>query len=234
MLVSAALLGLAGVAAASPLNVVPNYPPHKLSTGFRLAVNVTDKSRDFKPSIQGLYLNSIHVGAGLNQVGIGAKDISNIFYQNGTAAEYRFGASTTITDEATPLTPFGLSLYKDGSSKTLSTAAINGGAGTPGVAISQFPEPYLFLLPETYVICNESLAYYQGTHFLVVEQAATTVSEAGQIEKNIPEGCAPVRLLPECAKLEDLPEGSYASHEFALNSQCYEDVSSINWSLYGP
>ncbi|KAL7790891.1 hypothetical protein V8C37DRAFT_383547 [Trichoderma ceciliae] len=234
MLVSAAALGLAVVAGASPVAIVPSYPPPQLSTGIRLVVNVTDKSRDFKPSIHGLYVNSIHVGAGLNQVGVGASHVSNVFYQNGTAADHRFGSSTLITDEATPLSPFGFSLNKNPGSETVSTAEINGGAGTPGVAISQFPEGFRFLQPETFVVCNESLAYYQGTHFLVVEQAAATISATGQIEKNIPAGCAPVRLLPECAALEALPAGSYSSHEFAINSECYKNVSSINWSLYGP
>ncbi|KAH6611276.1 hypothetical protein Trco_001296 [Trichoderma cornu-damae] len=235
MLASAAVLGLAGVAAAaSPAAMVPNYPPHQLSTGFRLAVNVTDKARDFEPSVQGLYVNSIHVGAGLNRVGVGAEPISNVFYQNGTAADYRRGSSTLITDEATPLSPFGFSLSKRADSETLSTADIHGGAGTPGVAVSRLPDGFLHLNPETFVVCNESLAYYQGRHFLTVEQAAATTSPTGQVERNIPAGCAPVRLVPECAVLEDLPAGSYSSHEFALESECYADVASINWSLYGP
>ncbi|KAL7823952.1 hypothetical protein V8C26DRAFT_424973 [Trichoderma gracile] len=235
MLASAAVLALAGAAAASPVAIVPNYPPTMQSTGFRLVVNVTDKALDFTPSIQNLYINSIHVGAGLNQVGLGTKDNNpSIWYQNGTAADYRFGASTLITDQGTPLSPYGFSLVKDEGSATLSTARADGGLGTKGVAISQFPEGYRFLLPETYVVCNESLAYYQGTHFLVVEQAATTISASGQVEKNIPEGCAPVRLLPECATLESLPAGSYSSHEFAIDTDCYPDVASINWSLYGP
>jgi hypothetical protein len=234
MFFTAAVLGLAGVAAASPVAIVPNYPTHDLSAGFRLVVNVTDKSLDLKPSVQGLYVNSIHVGAGLNQAGVGAKSESNVFYQNGTATDYRFGAATLITDEGTPLSPYGFSLSKNAGSETLSSAAINGGAGTPGVAISQFPEGFLFLEPETFVICNTPLAYYQGTPFLTVEQAATTISSTGQVERNVPAGCAPVRLLPECATLETLPAGSFASHEFALQSECYADVATINWSLYGP
>ncbi|KAL7925548.1 hypothetical protein ACQKWADRAFT_310474 [Trichoderma austrokoningii] len=214
MFFSAAVLGLATAAVAAPANVVPNYPPHQQSTGFRLVVNVTDKALDLSPSVQGLYVNSIHVERHRRRVPL----------------RQRYH----ITDEATPLSPFGLSLSKNADSDTVSSAYINGGAGTPGVQISQFPEPFLFLEPETFVICNSPLQYYQGQKFLVVEQAATTIGSNGQVEKNIPEGCAPVRLLPECATLESLPAGSYASHEFALDSECYADVASINWSLYGP
>ncbi|KAL7945599.1 hypothetical protein V8C42DRAFT_323614 [Trichoderma barbatum] len=235
MFVSAAVLGLVGVAAASPLGIVPNYPPYQQSTGFRLVVNVTDKSLDYSPSIQGLYLSSIHVGAGLSQVGLGTKnDNPSIFYQNGTASDYHYGSSTLITDRATPLSPFGFSLTRDAGSETLSTANVNGGVGSKGVAISHFPEGFRFLQPETYVVCNVPLAYYQGQKFNVLKQAAITVSSSGQVEKNIPAGCVPVRLIPECAKLEDLPAGSFSSHEFAISSDCYADVASINWSQYGP
>ncbi|KAL7903380.1 hypothetical protein HDV63DRAFT_363875 [Trichoderma sp. SZMC 28014] len=234
MFFSAAVLGLATAAVAAPANIVPNYPPHQMSQGFRLVVNVTDKALDLSPSVQGLYVNSIHTGAGFNAAGVGAQDESNIFYQNGTATEVRYNSATLITDEATPLSPFGFSLSKNAGSETLSSANINGGAGTPGVQLSQFPEGFLFLEPETFVICNTPLEYYQGTKFLTVNQAASTISSSGQVEKNIPEGCAPVRLLPECATLEALPAGSYASHEYAVQSECYADVASINWSLYGP
>ncbi|KAL6807229.1 hypothetical protein GGI42DRAFT_351841 [Trichoderma sp. SZMC 28013] len=232
---TAALIGLVGAAAASPLNIVPNYPPVKQSTGFRLYVNVTDKALDFSPSIQGLYVNSIHVGAGLNEAGVGSKsDNPSIFYQNGTASDVRFNGATTITDQGTPLSPYGISLALDAGSETVSSVNINGGLGTKAVQISQFPEGFRYLGPETFVICNEPLAYYQGTKFNVIKQAATTISSTGQIEKNIPAGCAPVRLIPECATLEELPAGSYSSHEFAVNSDCYADVASINWSQYGP
>ncbi|PTB69615.1 hypothetical protein BBK36DRAFT_1187809 [Trichoderma citrinoviride] len=237
MFAPAAILALAGAAAASPLAIVPSYPPTQQSTGFRLVVNVTDKALDFKPSIQNLYINTIHVGAGLNQVGLGSKDNNpSTWYLNGTLADSRFGDVdvTLITDQGTPLSPYGFSLVKDAGSSTLSTARADGGRGTTGISLSHFPEGYRYLEPETFVVCNESLAYYQGTHFLVLEQAATTISSTGQIEKNIPAGCAPVRLLPECATLEDLPAGSYSSHEFAIKSDCYPDVAAINWSQYGP
>ncbi|KAL7937117.1 hypothetical protein V8C35DRAFT_294782 [Trichoderma chlorosporum] len=235
MLVSAAILALVGAAAASPIDIVPNYPAVKQSTGFRLVVNVTDKALDLSPSVQGMYVNSIHVGAGFNQVGLGSGSANgNIFYQNGTAAEYRFGGSTIINDEGSPLSPYGFQLNKDTGSDTISTAYINGGPGTAGVAISQFPEGFRFLQSDTFVVCNEPLAYYQGTKFNIIKHADTTVSSTGQVEKNLPAGCAPVRLIPECATLNDVPAGSYSSHEFAINSDCYANVASINWSQYGP
>lgn len=44
-----------------------------------------------------------------------------------------------------------------------------------------------------------------------------------------PDGCLAVRLVPECAKLNVLPSGSYASHSFAIRDRCYGDVKAIDW-----
>jgi len=174
-------------------------------------------------------------GAGLALVGnIPTTDNARVFYQNGTAEERRFGRSNVLTDGGTPPFPQGLKLVKDAGSDTLSTANLNAGLGTPGVGIAGFPNPYAFLYPETWAACNESLPYYQGRYFIIFKQAATTVDKDGKIHDNVPEGCAPVRLLPECTPLNDLPAGSSSSHEFAIEDRCYKDVKSIKWSEYGP
>ncbi|PNY23894.1 Uncharacterized protein TCAP_06164 [Tolypocladium capitatum] len=232
------LVGLAGLAAASPvpdLPVVPRYPGTALSKGFHLVINVTDDCKDLHPSIQNTYVTSIHTGAGLALVGNSPQpQYARIFYQNGTAEEKRFGAVTTISDSGTPPFPSGLKLVKDPASETVSTAHLDAGLGSEGVGIAAFPEPYAFLTPETYAACNESLPYYQGRYFVIIKQVKLTVGENGRVNRNIPEGCAPVRLLPECTHLNDLPKGSYSSHEFAIEDRCYKDVKSIKWGGYGP
>jgi hypothetical protein len=238
-MVSAAFtLGLAGLAAASPLamrDVVPNYPPKEISKGFNLVVNATDPSAELSPLIQNTFIASIHTGAGQALVGIIA-DItrSRIFYVNGTAEEIRYGQSNVISDGGTPPTPQGLQLAPVEGSSTLSTATMNFGPGSPGVGLSRFPEPYVFLTPETFVACNTSLPYYQGQYFITIQQAKTTVGSDGQINKNIPKGCAPIRLIPQCAQLADLPPDAYSSHEFAADSSCYPNVAGLNWKEYGP
>lgn len=238
MIASTLALGLVGLAAASPIadrQVYPHYPDTSQSKGFHLVVNVTDPCKDFNPPIQNTYIASIHTGAGLALVGNSADEqYARIFYQNGTAQEKRFGGETTISDSGTPPFPAGFKLVRDQGSETVSTAHLDAGLGTKGVGITAFPEPYAFLSPETYAACNESLPYYQGRYFIIIKQAQTTVDENGGIHRNIPEGCAPVRLLPECTPLNDLPDGSYSSHEFAIEDRCYEDVKSIKWSEYGP
>lgn len=238
MLVSAAALSLIGLAAASPLGerqVIPNYPPKSTSKGFHLVVNVTDPSKDFHPPIQNTYVTSIHVGAGLALVGQNAgTEYGRIFYQNGTVAEKRYSQSNVLSDSGTPPFPSGLKLTKDPNSETVSTAHLDGGSGDAGIGITRFPEPYAFLYPETWVACNETLQYYQNQYFIILKQAQTTVGEDGSINRNIPEGCAPVRLVPECTELNSLPAGSISSHEYALDSECYPDVKSLDWTKYGP
>lgn len=230
--------GLLGLAAASPIltrDVVPNYPSKDTSKGFNLVVNLTDPSADFSPSIKNAFIASIHTGAGQALVGI-TSDVtrSRIFYQNGTVEENRYGQSNVLSDGGTPPTPQGFQLTKDDGSETLSTATMNFGPGTPGIALSRFPEPYSFLIPETFVACNTSLAYYGGQYFITIKQAQTTVSEDGEIQRNIPEGCAAIRLVPQCATLNELPPDAYASHEFALDSFCYNNVAALDWKQYGP
>lgn len=228
-------LSLIGLASAGPIarQVVPNYPQASSSKGFNLVVNVTDLSADFSPSIQNTYINSIHTGAGLNLVGVGSADEARLFYQNGTAEESQYGFSTIITDGGSPLTPAGLALAQKGNSETTTDATLNFGPGSP-LSITSFPEPYKFVGPDTFAACSSSLEYYGGKKFITILHAETTVDDAGQIHYNIPKGCAPVRLIPECATLNTVPAGSYSSHEFALDSECYSDVSALNWSEYGP
>jgi hypothetical protein len=236
MVSSALSLGLmAALTAASPLasrQVVPNYPPTSTSQGFHLVVNVTDPSADFDPPINNQYVTSIHVGPPLNLVGV-SPTAGRIFYQNGTAEEVRYGQSTVISDGATPPSPFGLSLAPDEGSDVVSTARLDAGPGTTGIVLSRFPEPYVFLLPQTYLACKEFVEYYQS-EFIIIKQADVSIDEDGSINYNVPDNCAAVRLLPECTELNELPDDAYSSHEFAYHSQCYEDVSELVWSEYGP
>ncbi|KHO01429.1 uncharacterized protein MAM_00430 [Metarhizium album ARSEF 1941] len=239
LILAAASLTLIGLSAASPLGerqqVVPNYPSKSASKGFRLVVNVTDPSTDFQPPIQNTYVSSIHVGAGLALVGQGPDAArGRIFYQNGTVTQQRYSQSNVLSDSGTPPFPSGLKLVKDPDSETLSTAHLDGGPGQAGIGITRFPEPYAFLYPETWVACNESLRYYQGQYFVIFKQANTTIGDDASINPNVPDGCIAVRLVPECTQLNDLPAGAIASHEHALDSECYPDVKSLDWAQYGP
>ncbi|CRK14312.1 hypothetical protein BN1708_017260, partial [Verticillium longisporum] len=75
-------------------------------------------------------------------------------------------------------------------------------------------EPYAYLTAPvigSYIVCNESVPYYQGRKFLLLKHAETEINEEGESESNIPEDCVAIRLVPQCAKLADLPAGAIAS-----------------------
>lgn len=226
---------LAGLASASPMTsrqVVPNYPPTSNSKGFHLVVNVTDPATDFTPPINNWYVNSVHIGPPFNLLGV-TEEPGRVFYQNGTAEDVFYARSTVISDGATPPLPFGFSLLPDEGSDVVSTGRLDAGDGTKGVVITRFPEPYAFLRPETFLACDEFVQYYQQ-NMIIIKQAQIGVDENGDIDYNVPDNCIAVRLLPECTELNELPEDAISSHEFAADSKCYEDVSELVWSEYGP
>lgn len=230
------ILGLATLATASPIGLFSrdtptDTPPTSRSKGFNLVVNATDLSRGFSSSVHQKYVNSIHVGAGQALLGIGSKENNpRTFYINGTALEFHFAKSTVISDSGTPLSPWGISLTKDSGSNSSSTAHLNGGPGATGIGLTRWSVPYTFLYPEMYAICDEPLAYYGGKHFMVVKQ----FNLGGEGPGVMPSNCVPVRLFAQCTKLNDLPQGSISSHEFAYETECYDDVAGIEWPKYRP
>jgi hypothetical protein len=239
-----ASLGLLGLASAVPLTsrqVVPHYPPTSLSTGFRLIANVTDPSKDFNPPVNNWVFNGIHVGAGLNDAVLLADgaDSGRILYQNGTAAGLRFNEGSVLSDGGTPPFPFGISVQAADATDSdgYHEVSLNAGSGTSGVLLARFPEVYPILhatAPGTFVACNQTAPYY-NQNFITVRWAYDVFNSTTALyDHQIPDGCTAITLVPECATLKDLPEGSLSSHEYAANSTCYEDVSAIDWTQYGP
>ncbi|RWA05861.1 hypothetical protein EKO27_g9243 [Xylaria grammica] len=214
-------VGAASLASATPLQgrqVIPNYPPNELSTGFRLVANVTDPATDLTPSVDGWELQGIHTGAGLNDAVL-TSETGRIFYHNGTASEIHYALGSILSDGGSPPFPYGIYVQTadefDATYPAEHDVTINVGSGTIGVSLLAFPDPYFY--------------------FTVVRFAYDTFNNAtAQFERNVPAGCTAITLIPECDVLPDLPEGSLSSHQFASPSKCYEDVSAINWPEYGP
>lgn len=233
MFATALTLALAGAAVASPV-IVPNYPPKATSDGFRLVVNVTDPSRDLSPSIQNTYVTSIHTGAGLNYVGQSAdQKAARTFFVNGTAGEVHYGQSHVLSNAGYIIE--GLGRAPDAKSdKNATYITLNGGSGGPGIGLTHFPDPYTYLYPDSYYACKEPLAYYGGKEFVVIKNVPITITSDGQIEYNIPVGCAPVNLVSECAELTEIPDGFHIDHQFVSKAECYKDVRSLDWTKYGP
>ncbi|KAK0703086.1 hypothetical protein B0T26DRAFT_599712, partial [Lasiosphaeria miniovina] len=221
----------------------PHHAPTSLSQGFFLVANVTDPSKDLVPSINGWVVQAAHTGPALDVAVLQSPTSSvpgRIFYENGTAEQVRFGRSSVLTDTATPLTPYGIIVQNstrfDATYPTEHDVFINGGTGTPS-SITNFPNsPYAVLQnnlgPGTFVACNNTVPYY-GRKFITIEYAyATFVGPDGGFlyDADIPDGCAPISLVPQCTTLNSLPPGAFASHEFAATVRCYDNVAAIKWS----
>ncbi|KAL8396580.1 hypothetical protein RB594_003599 [Gaeumannomyces avenae] len=242
-------LGLAVLATAAPtltLRQAPHYPPSSLSKGFRLIANVTDPSRDLTPSVHGFALGGIHIGPPNSRSVLSpqADNTSRVFYLNGTAADLSLNAARVVSDAGTPPFPWGVRVQSrdefDVPANPGSHATFINGGSSADVGVTRFPDPYSVLANRkdgpggTFVACYHEVPYYQRP-FVVVDYAYSTVDPATQLPVvEVPEGCAPVALIPQCAELNDLPADAVSSHEFALDQKCYEDVAAIDWSQYGP
>jgi hypothetical protein len=211
-----AILGLAVAGAITP----PECSAHARylsSKAFTLVVNVTDPPKDFDPPVHLSIVTGIHVGAGHAELGT-SRRTGRVFYQNGTVDEYNSAKSTVLTDDGQPPAPAGIRLTREDAG--IFIGSLNIGPGTPGIRLST-ATPIIFLLPETFFVCDDPLPYYAGKLFRIVHQTAQAA--------DIPAKCVPVRLVPQCAELEALPDGAFANHDFALDSSCYENVSLVDW-----
>ncbi|KAF3024832.1 hypothetical protein E8E14_010377 [Neopestalotiopsis sp. 37M] len=146
----------------------------------------------------------------------------------------------------------------------LHDVSVNAGSGDAGVQLEVASSSYPILRGPgaamgTYVACDQYVEYYDENYTTIrwvydvqVDGGSSHAGAAAAVTnstsnttlaapptapvwlRTIPDGCIAVTLLPECEVLEDLPEESISSHEFAANSTCYDSVSDIDWSLYGP
>lgn len=226
-------LSLLTLASAAPTKTNPTLTT---SHAFRLIVNVT--TTDLTPPIHLLPLQLAHIGPAQNRAIIRYQSPSSptptasagpIFYQNGTASSPNL--TSILTDAGTPPFPEGLAFLPDegtqgggGGGKGKGGLFAFGGPGTQGIRLSgSYGE---LTLPDGrdggFVACNGTIPYYgPGWSFVLVNWV-------GETEKVV-EGCVPVRLLPECAVLGELPEGAISSHEWAEEVRCYEDVGRVIW-----
>lgn len=225
MIASIFTLALASLATAAPSGSPPKpnqYPPTQTSKGFQLVVNVTDPSTDFKPAIHHSYVASIHVGAGLNRVGqTNDKKYARTFYVNGTETDVHFGKSHMISDAGSMPEGFGLAPV-DGSNN-IKDLSLNGGSGDSGIVLTRKPAHEIYLNPGTVMACKESLKYYSDKEFVVIKQIDPSADD------KMPDNCIKVNLIPECHKLDALPEGAKWNHDNAADSSCYKNVAQLKW-----
>ncbi|KAK4164251.1 prolyl tripeptidyl peptidase [Cladorrhinum sp. PSN259] len=209
-------LGLATLAAAVPAKRASQIA---LSNGFLLVAKVTDPSHDLDPSVNNYVLSTVHTGAALNAAVLSPAPVTSgrIFYENGTSTQVDDKQTNILTDGATPPVPFGL--YVQDPTQPPSNIPINVGPGT----FNTISESDLIVIngqgEGTYLACNATVPYY-NRNFITLQYAYGS-------SPTIPENCAPIELVPQCTTLNELPDDAYASHEYAVEVQCYEDATAI-------
>lgn len=168
-------LGLAALTSASPLPTV--------SDGFKLQIQVTDRSQDFTPSIYNKFVVGTHIGAGMNMATPAIKDEYDVFHTNGTDADLWAARGTIVS---------GFGQYAQGwnnvrnpDDANLSASILQYGPGTEGVRVLEEPgNPVLG--PGQYMVCDRKLPYGLSVEL-------TT--------EGVPEPCVAVTLVPICADL---------------------------------
>jgi len=204
-------LTLAAAASALPN---PSPKPSK-STGFYLVAHVPNPAHDLTPSVEGWSLTGIHTGAGFSAGVLDASaDAARLFYQNGTAAQAGRRQGTLVTDAGTPPFPMSLQLQAPGEARQI--AGLNVAQGTPaGVDARAVLVNGLAGFKGTFLACRQTVPYY-GVEYVTLQYAYGGEAEGAA------DGCAPIRLVAKCAALNELPEGSISSHEFAGEVRCVE------------
>ncbi|RYC65788.1 hypothetical protein CHU98_g466 [Xylaria longipes] len=186
------------------------------SKGFNLRVNLTDVTRDLTPSVQNLYLADQRVGAGAAISVLTATAPSPAFYLNGTAYH------TTITHDIVGVYPLSIVVssattydYFYPAEHPIGTA-INGGSEL----FLRAGEPVLFPL-----LGDEGGQYAACYRDFVLGGHKTQILTARYVYGNetVPEDCAPVEFVVECAPLEDLPNGSSWNHDSAFEVPCVSE-----------
>ncbi|KAK4214230.1 hypothetical protein QBC37DRAFT_462345 [Rhypophila decipiens] len=210
-------------------------PVPSASRGFRLAVNVTDPTKDTnQPPLQGQYLHLLHIGAGSERACVGPSP-GPIFYQNGTCDDFATETIDIITDiHSRPWTPERLSLAGWDDELGLGIYGFFW-AGSGGIRLTRLWDPCSYSTVQegaptesTLVVCRNRTIPYYGPD--IMWDIVNWVQASSGTHLVIPEGCVAVRFVPECAVLnDDLPPDAYSSHEFAQEVRCYEDVKSVVW-----
>lgn len=203
---------------AAAATALPSQQPRTASTtstskGFNLVAHVTDPTHDLTPSLEGQVLGAAHTGAGFNAA-VFYGTTGRLFYQNGTAEQVANRETTIVTDGGTPPFSFTLQVQPAGEARRILDISIGQGTANTVVAADGGAQLVNGLGEGTWLACNELVPYY-NREFVTLQYAYGEGAE-------VPEGCAPIVLVPECAALNDLPEGSLSSHEFATEVTCVE------------
>lgn len=187
-------LGLLAFASATP---VPSSSACRAAgfkaDGFKLLIKADDPNGPLAPKFDGLYVTGVHFGAGIDLVTPGINGVSGgIFYTNGTEADVKDGKGTVVIGSGPTAQSWVLqgSEYKPDGVKG---AFMQYGPGTPGVGVIDDGKGGLQLGPGQWMVCDEHIPYG-----MPIEQTSAAV----------PNNCAAVTLVPECAEIDYPTDGA--------------------------
>ena len=207
---------------AAPLSSVPSYPAKSVAQTFELIANDTSSRPTLNLTL--FSVTSFHVGAGQDYAvllppnkAVGGRE----FYLNGTAADIRYNSGDILSDSGSEpnIFPEGIVIPSATDAEGRFPVEINAGSGTPGVALSQFPDPWSRL--------QYGQDVFYGCKTTIINQEAIQLF-ARPAEAQTPAGCDEVILYPQCTR--DFTED--ADRPFAQNASCYTNVLDFLPGIY--
>lgn len=226
MISTAFTLVLAGVAAAVPFST-QGYAPVSHSKGITFVMNVTDPSTDFKDTpVNGLQLVGVHAGATENAPTVTSNGGESFFATN----------NDTIQLANTGSTPYSIFMDETAVEPFVYNLGINAGYGTPGFGITSGPlNPHpcpMLYAPKagTFAVCDTGFG--APTHPQLLVQFVEGSMSNWYASENVPANCVAVKLIPQCSAID--PNQATVNYDDIPESQCYDNVTAINWSQLSP
>ena len=209
-----AALSSALPAPTGPASSQPTFPSKQPGQTFELIANDTSSNPSLNLTL--FSVTSFHVGAGQDYAVLlpPNKAVSGReFYVNGTAQDVYYHTADILSDAGSSpnIFPEGIIIPSATDAEGRYPVEINAGSGTPGVGLTQFPDPYSRLQYGQYVFygCETTIINLEAIQLFARPYDAVT-----------PVGCDEVVLYPQCAG--NFTDG--AQHPYAQNAECYANV----------
>ena len=77
-------------------------------------------------------------------------------------------------------------------------------------------------------MCNETQIVYGRPQYPV--RFAKVQAVDGVAYQYIPDRCAPIKLIAQCATLGSAVPGAVYNHDYVRSVSCYGDVASVQWA----
>lgn len=216
-------LGAAALVSATPVfnedldefPAITTYGSPSTAKAFKLFALFKDPFNPLSSSVKGTYLNSYHLGAGLNLPVLHAIDAQNpgaVFYLN-----QKPGQPKNILTDSGPF-PYSFNVPPPGEQGVQSVLLPVGDVGTP-VEISNIDAPFGLSVINgpagskgSFLACKRPVPYYHNTEMLVLQYAYTAA---------VPQDCVPIALRLECAQLPAPQPNGPVSHQYVQTVPCF-------------